>query len=254
MRTDRNWRKWGEIDPYYAVVSHPEFRKDSLDESREQFFALGEAYVDQRLERYERHFGPVGDGTALDFGCGVGRLTLPLARHFSRVIGLDVSSAMLAEGQRNAAALDIDNVDFRASDKYLAAAQETVDFVLSFIVLQHIPVSRGMPLIDALLRRVAQGGGISLHFSVCRYDSLAKTAAYWARRHVPGTQALLNLARRRPWREPLMEMNEYPLPAILEMAQEHGFADLLVDVERHGRVLTATMTGRRTSLGTAVAD
>lgn len=35
-----------------------------------------------------------------DFGCGVGRLTLPFADCFDNVVGVDISPAMLAEGEK----------------------------------------------------------------------------------------------------------------------------------------------------------
>jgi 2-polyprenyl-3-methyl-5-hydroxy-6-metoxy-1,4-benzoquinol methylase len=44
------------------------------------------------LQRIETTLGPVARGRALDFGCGVGRLALPLVRDagFARVVGVDI--------------------------------------------------------------------------------------------------------------------------------------------------------------------
>ena len=38
---------------------------------------------------------PLGKGKALDFGCGVGRLSQALADYFDRVVGADVSPTMI---------------------------------------------------------------------------------------------------------------------------------------------------------------
>lgn len=245
--SDADWEKWGKIDPYYAVVSHDEFRKDSLQNNFQRFFDTGEAYIIQRLDRYQKHFGTIHKGRALDFGSGVGRLVLPLAARFQEVVGVDISDSMLAEARKNAEDMNIKNVRFVKSDDKLSQAQGVFDFVLSYIVLQHIPLSRGVPIIGQLLDKVAPGGGVSLHFSIWRNDNSAKTAAYWARRKVPGVQPLANVALGRPWGEPLMEMNEYPLAKILKMMNQRGFGDAVVDTESHGSILTATIAAQRSN-------
>ena len=49
---------------------------------------------------------------ALDYGCGVGRLTLPLAERCEHVYGVDVSPSMLREAARNAARMGLPNVEW----------------------------------------------------------------------------------------------------------------------------------------------
>jgi hypothetical protein len=91
------------------------------------------------------------------------------------------------------------------------------------MVLQHVPVRRGMALIEHLLGRVATGGIAALHLCTARLDSPGSRARYWAQRHVPGANRLLNLARGRPAREPLMQMNAYPLDHVLPLAASLDF-------------------------------
>lgn len=94
----RSWRKWGEVDPYFGVVSHDRFRRAALDESaRRDFFIGGEAHVERVMALVED--GPVSfeRGSVLDFGCGVGRLLLPFARRFEHAVGIDISEGMLRE-------------------------------------------------------------------------------------------------------------------------------------------------------------
>src|SRR5207253_1465842 len=77
----------------WAVLSEPEF---SGGDAQARFFATGEGEVSGSLdvgrelglpERFER---------ALDFGCGLGRLTRALAERFESVVGVDISARMLA--------------------------------------------------------------------------------------------------------------------------------------------------------------
>lgn len=243
--SDRAWQKWGEIDPYFGVVSHDKFRRENISETLGDFFQSGEQYINDRIVKFERHFGPLARARALDFGCGVGRLTLPLAAKFDETVGVDIAPAMLAEARKAATQRHIANVQFVESDDALSRASGKFDFVHSFIVLQHIPVSRGLPIIAQLLDRVAPGGGASLHFSVDRCDTLPRKAVYWARKNVPFVDGITNVARGRSWSEPLMQMNEYPIQVIFRMMMERGFEDIVSDLEYHGRVLTMNTLTRR---------
>ncbi|MFD0937724.1 class I SAM-dependent methyltransferase, partial [Methylobacterium trifolii] len=82
MSSDAIWRRYGEHDPYYGVLTLDSYRKDRIGANREAFFASGEAVVAEVLDRVEGAVGPVRRGHALDFGAGVGRLSLPLAHRF----------------------------------------------------------------------------------------------------------------------------------------------------------------------------
>ena len=62
----------------------------------------------------------------VDIGCGCGAPTLEFARAVGpsgRVVGLDISEPMLAEGERRASAAGIANVDWRQADPATAALE-----------------------------------------------------------------------------------------------------------------------------------
>src|SRR5262245_31012616 len=148
------WDYYGKHDPYYGVLSHEEFHGAALDSAaREKFFASGVGVVDGFLTAAEAAYGPVRRGVALDYGCGVGRLTRPLCERLQQVVGVDISSAMLEEARRNLA--DRPNVSYE-----LATSQTNrpVDFVLSKIVFQHIPPREALRILQQLADRLAVGG------------------------------------------------------------------------------------------------
>ena len=63
----------------------------------------------------------------VDIGCGCGASTLEFARAVGpsgRVVGLDISGPMLAEGEKRASAAGIANVDWRQADPAVAALGE----------------------------------------------------------------------------------------------------------------------------------
>lgn len=239
---DDNWRLWGERDPYYAVLTDPRYRTTQIAETRAEFFLDGERFVTFALETWRRHFGELHSDTALDFGCGVGRLTIPLAKSFRSVVGVDVSPGMIAEAQRNSDGLA---VEYRRCDDSLESVEHGFDFVITLMVLQHIPVTRGMNILARLLERINPGGGCVIHLPIRRRYSRADEWRYRLRHHVPGGQALLNILGRRPIDHPSMQMNPYPLANIVRLFHAKGFGDLLMQYGDHGRVDTATIFARR---------
>ncbi len=90
-------------------------------------------------------FGRLGadphGGTCVEVGCGPGRMTGALAERFDRVIGLDVSPAMLEQARANVSA---PNVELRAvSGERLDGVPDGVaDALVCYLVLQHLPSAR----------------------------------------------------------------------------------------------------------------
>jgi 2-polyprenyl-3-methyl-5-hydroxy-6-metoxy-1,4-benzoquinol methylase len=86
------WDRHARRDPLWAILSEARnrdgqweaaaFFDSGVDEIRSLFFELGSLGID------------CGRHAALDFGCGVGRLTQALASHFERVVGVDISVSM----------------------------------------------------------------------------------------------------------------------------------------------------------------
>ncbi len=243
-KTDTAWEAWGRTDPYFGVVSHSNFRKDRIAENRDDFFDRGSDLITARITAYEGIFGPLPRHRALDFGCGVGRLTLPLARAFDSVTGLDIAPSMLAEAERNAADAGLANIDFALSDDDLTRAEGGFDFVHTYIVLQHIPVRRGMAIIARLIEKVQSGGGFFLHFSV-HTRGVTWRGAYWLVHHLPLGYAVNSVLKRRPVTDPAMQMNGYSLTDILAQLNAAGITQTHVTSESHHGVLTFAVLGRK---------
>ena len=97
-RIRRQWEALGAADPLWAVLSDPAKRGNRWDV--EEFFRTGREEVRATLAWLaELGVAPRG-GAALDFGCGVGRLTQALAGHFDEVHGVDVAASMVALARR----------------------------------------------------------------------------------------------------------------------------------------------------------
>ena len=245
--TDRIWERWGRIDPYYGVLAHDRFSTANIETSRDEFFATGETHIAKLMARFERCFGPLDRGRALDHGCGVGRLTLPLARRFGEVVGIDVSPAMLSEAAANTRRTGLANIRYALADDRLTTAQGEFDFVNSYIVLQHVPVRRGIPILLALVEKTRPGGGFQIHLSV-RTDGWRSRALWWSSIHIPGVKIIQNVMAGRAWNAPAMQMNDYPLGLVLTELARRGITDLLVSAERHDKFVTCSLIGRKPPL------
>lgn len=133
------WEKLASTDPLWAILTHP--AKIGRAWEIGEFFQTGIHEINVVFD-YLHSLGrsPCPNAIALDFGCGVGRLTQALAKRCCTVHGVDISETMIAEAKRlnrapsscyyhvnNAPNLRLFPVDF-------------FDFIYTSIVLQHIPV------------------------------------------------------------------------------------------------------------------
>ena len=213
VRTVRRYRKdWNELaerEPYFSVLTEPRYLRDELDDAaRADFFATGVADVHRlfaEIERTSNH--PLTPRNVLDFGCGVGRLTLALASRATRVTGCDVSPNMISEAERNASLQKITNVRFVTSLDALGT--EKFDFICSLIVFQHIPVREGLATLSRLLDLLAPGGTAAIHFTLHRPGSPIRRVGRRIRAAIPLVHRAALWLRGETADLPYMQMNEY---------------------------------------------
>lgn len=240
--TDRAWEQWGKDNPCYGVLSADRFRNDSIDQTRSEFFQSGQEFIDDIIRRNDDSFGPTSKERALDFGCGVGRLTIPLSRYFDEAVGVDISPSMLAEADKNSAG--IENIRYFLSDDDLSLIEGQFDFINSYIVLQHISTERGLNYVDRMLNMVKPGGSVAMHLPVAHKGDRLRRASDWLRGKVPGYHAGLSLVRRRPL-EPLMQMNIYPFDRVALIFERAGFGHLHMRLISDTSVLSAHIMAQR---------
>src|SRR5258708_32398621 len=167
MASDTEWQAWGEKDPYFGVLTDERYRRGKLSaESLEEFFRTGRSHIEEILAACRSHFGDISTRRSLDFGCGVGRLLIPLAGVSEVCVGVDIAGAMLQEAALNC-------VKYNRHNVRLARTLEEIDpgngagfsFIHSHMVLQHLEPQRGLSIIRALLSRLDSGGGAALHMT-----------------------------------------------------------------------------------------
>jgi ubiquinone/menaquinone biosynthesis C-methylase UbiE len=81
-------------------------------------FSRGGRLIDRREKRAVLDaLNPLDDRKVLEIACGTGRFTVMLAERGADIVGLDISSAMMAEGRKKARAAGVaDHIEFIRGD------------------------------------------------------------------------------------------------------------------------------------------
>jgi 2-polyprenyl-3-methyl-5-hydroxy-6-metoxy-1,4-benzoquinol methylase len=181
-RTADVWRSLGQTEPHWSVLTDSAFLASNIAETKREFYRSGRgqiARVGALLHRNGLEYPK--NGTCLDFGCGVGRLTLALGPRCGSVMGVDVSEGhlRLAEEQRiqdNARNVSFSNI--RAVEDI--DALPTFDMLLTLIVLQHNPPPIIRTILDRLLSRLNAGGIAVFQVPTFRADYRFSVSKYLA--------------------------------------------------------------------------
>src|SRR5260370_329103 len=154
MRAD--WNARAVEDAHYYVA----FGARAQDE--DAFLATASEAV-RAIESELKRFGPASDTRtmrALEIGCGPGRLMKHLSRHFGEIYGVDVSDEMIRIASQRLR--DIPNARVEATNGATLAqfAAESIDFIYSYAVFQHIPSRDVVLSYMHEANRVLKPGGI----------------------------------------------------------------------------------------------
>lgn len=137
-KLQRNWEGLAQADPLWAICVDPTKRgnKWTLEEFRE----TGRKEIETVLS-YLRSLGLELNTSvpALDFGCGIGRLTRPLSQHFSECWGVDISPTMIRLAQELHSGYPRCKFWLNDTDRLSKFSDAYFGFAYTSITLQHIP-------------------------------------------------------------------------------------------------------------------
>jgi SAM-dependent methyltransferase len=171
----RDWELLARSDPLWAVYVRPEGKDGRWDV--EEFLATGEDEVARAWRLIGVHATYPPGGVALDFGCGVGRLTYALAKRMDRVVGIDISPTMIGLARRTCS--ELPNVSFVTSDfPCLPFHSQSVDVVYSSLVLQHLPAATSARYLSEFLR-ILRPGGLAVIQVATRPRLSPRGLAFW---------------------------------------------------------------------------
>jgi len=165
MRDD--WNSRAREDAGYYVA----FGRRNQDDA--EFFATATDVIND-LEGELRRVKPEDRGhwTALEIGCGPGRLMRPMSRHFVEIHGVDVSDEMISLAREKLRDIPNAHPQTNAGDNLPMFADESFDFVYSYAVFQHIPSREVVLEYLREIRRVLRTGGLAR----LQFNGLPRTA------------------------------------------------------------------------------
>jgi 2-polyprenyl-3-methyl-5-hydroxy-6-metoxy-1,4-benzoquinol methylase len=221
---DLRWEAFAAREPHFAVLTDPRFLRANLTPGHErEFFASGEALVSWMLGVIDAGLAPqFAPMSTLEYGCGPGRLALPLAQRPGSVTAVDRSPVMLDLARREAERRGLDHIAFQTAAQ-LFAAPRTFDLVVCYHVLQRLTRPDGMALLRRLIGLVGPGGVGVFQWPYRADDSLLVTASRWARENIPGANGVANRLRGKPAGDPFIPTHIYDLA---EMLAEFDRADI----------------------------
>jgi ubiquinone/menaquinone biosynthesis C-methylase UbiE len=171
------YEKFGETDPLYAVLTRDEGKGNSWD--TDKFFALGKEEINAVLARLEELGIAVTKGTALDFGCGAGRLTQALCDHFDQAVGMDISSSMVATARGFNQHGDRCQYKVNTTPDLAQLDDQSFDFIYTMWVLQHSPPEATTRYIAEFFRILRPGGVAMFHIPCGKRHEPGSLSAKW---------------------------------------------------------------------------
>ena len=155
-RLARNWENLAKQDPMWAILTDDTKKGGAWD--HEAFFLTGRETIAWLGSWLSLHRFLVPRGRALDFGCGLGRLTQALAPHFDHVTGVDISASMVRGAMQHNRFGDKVRYLHNQHPDLRAIETGSLAFVLSAIVLQHMRTAYQQAYVREFVRVLQPGG------------------------------------------------------------------------------------------------
>jgi SAM-dependent methyltransferase len=196
----REWERFATENPHFYICT------DLPKGNVQAFWQSGEDLVERELAPLMGRYRIQLD-TALEVGCGLGRLLLPLSRRFKLVLGLDIADRMVRQASSVAAEQGITNARFLMIDDPqrlclgLDSFAGKIDFVYSLLVFQHID---DFGVVEAYIKAISMllaPTGIAY----LQFDTRSKTPLYAAKMALPDRLLLM-----RNWRRGVRRIRRTP--------------------------------------------
>lgn len=155
---EQGWNEAARADAMFYILTTAGKENGGWDPV--EFFSHGKREIDEVISWLDNQdFRGRHHRRALDFGCGIGRLTQSLADYYGHVDGVDVSAEMIRQAQahigrkaRRCSFYVNQRPDLKLFD------DRTYDLIYTVIVLQHMPNSLQKGYIQEFIRLIVDDG------------------------------------------------------------------------------------------------
>jgi ubiquinone/menaquinone biosynthesis C-methylase UbiE len=214
----RDWDERARRDAFlYIATWRKDWDKVSFFESGEQDYLRLVHSVLQRLD-----FDPAGKAMA-ELGCGAGRMTWSFAQRFQSVFAVDISSEM--QSRAKVYLQSFSNIRWVLSSGQTFSAIEncSVDFIFSYLVLQHMPTKEVVCSSIREMMRILRPDGVFLfqfngsdqpsmnwkgRFISAILDGIASLGLHSASRRIAGVVGIDPEMIGKTWRGPSLSSAE----------------------------------------------
>jgi SAM-dependent methyltransferase len=155
-RLRRHWDVLGKKDPLWAVLASDDKRGNRW--RVDEFFATGQGEIEEVTKYVEALGVEIDRRNALDFGCGVGRLTQALADRFEVVWGVDIAPSMIERAKHYDRHPGTCHYILNERDDLQMFETASFGFIYSNIVLQHIEPRYQRSYMREFVRVLTPGG------------------------------------------------------------------------------------------------
>lgn len=168
-RARRDWDRRAQAVPRETTATF-----DAAD--WEHYWASG--YRDRDLVLgVAQQAGPVGSEVAVEIGCGLGRITRPLADRFHQVIGVDIAPEMLRQARTMAGSPNI-RYEIVGADQRLPLPDRAADLVIAWTVFRHVPKTVFARYLDESHRVLRPNGCLVFEAQVRETGTKTEPAPY----------------------------------------------------------------------------
>jgi ubiquinone/menaquinone biosynthesis C-methylase UbiE len=214
----RDWDERARKNAFHYIAS---WRKEW---DLAAFLASGEEDYQKLVAPILARCGIAASGEVMvELGCGTGRMTPDFARRYGRVLALDLSAEMLRHArqihaqQKNILWLRVNGADLGC------LASDSVDFIFTYLVLQHLPDEQLVfSYVREMLRVLRPGGAFLFQFNGSHQPTMNRRGrlawgvvdALWSARLLQlsrATASFLGLdpaAAGKSWRGAAVEANQ----------------------------------------------
>jgi ubiquinone/menaquinone biosynthesis C-methylase UbiE len=164
----KHWNTYSKVDPLWAVLTDSSKKDGKWDVN--EFFQTGITHIAGIFQYLESIKVQIQHKRALDFGCGVGRLTQALCKLFDECVGIDIAPGMIKLAKKfNRFG---DRCKYYVNDKSDLSIfpADSIDFIYTWLVLQHIEPRYVKEYLKEFLRIISPGGVIIFQLPSERID------------------------------------------------------------------------------------
>ncbi len=152
----KNWDALGKIDPLWAIITDPDKKGGKWEVN--EFFLSGIEEINSVVKYLKGLPVQINYKRALDFGCGVGRLTQALACYFEEVCGIDIAPSMLMSARQFNRYPDKCKYYLNETNDLSLFENDSFNFIYSNIVLQHMEPRYSKRYIEEFIRILVAHG------------------------------------------------------------------------------------------------